>query len=318
MQTPISTYRLQLSPEFTFEHLKDIVDYLYRFHISTIYSAPFFTSMEGSTHGYDVVDPLRINPAIGSLEAFRTISKELREKNIDWLQDIVPNHMANSPANPWLHHIYEHGPKSPYYNFFDINWDFKDWMGKVMAPFLGDSLDQVLDKGELKIVIRDHGFWLQYYDTYFPLSAQSYAVILGKGSENEYKDLSASKNPEEWPGTKLAFFKAVSANPTYTSKVKEALDTINSSKDLLNQVLELQYFKPAYWKDSEKKINFRRFFTINDLICLRIEDPEVFTKYHEFIYQLIEEKLITGLRIDHIDGLYDPKQYLENLNQLIG
>jgi len=318
MQTPISTYRLQLSPDFTFEHLKNIVDYLYRFQISTIYSAPFFTSMKGSTHGYDVVDPLAINPAIGSLESFRAISKSLREKNIDWLQDIVPNHMANSPANPWLHHIYEHGPKSPFYNFFDINWKYKDWKGKVMTPFLGDTLDNVLNKGELKIVIKNQGFWLQYYDTYFPLSAQSYPFILGKGSENDYRDIFASKDPDEWESTKMAFFNTVSANSTYTSKVNEALEAINSSKELFYKLLDLQYFKPSYWKDSEKEINFRRFFTINDLICLRIEDPIVFGKYHEFIKQLIDEKLITGLRIDHIDGLYDPKKYLEDLNGLIG
>jgi len=318
MQTPVSTYRLQLSPEFTFEDLQSIVDYLYRFQISTIYSAPFFTSMEGSTHGYDVVDPLMINPAIGDLDAFRKISKELKEKNIGWLQDIVPNHMANSPANPWLYSIYEHGPKSPYYNFFDIDWEYKNWKGKVMTPFLGDTLENVLDKEELKVVNKEEGFWLQYYDTYFPLSAQSYSFILGKGNENEYKDTFSSKNIEEWKGTKQAFFKTVSANPTYKAKMQEALDMINSSKDLLKQVLELQYYKPAYWKDSEKEINFRRFFTINDLICLKIENPAVFKKYHEFILQLIEEKLITGLRIDHIDGLYDPKKYLDDLNQLIG
>jgi len=319
MQTPVSTYRLQLSPEFTFENLKEIVDYLYRFQISTIYSAPFFTSMEGSTHGYDVVDPLMINPAIGDIETFRSISSDLKVKKMDWLQDIVPNHMANSPSNPWLHSIYEHGPKSPYYNFFDINWDYQEWKGKVMTPFLGDTLENVLDKGELKIINKDQAFWLQYYDTYFPLSTASYPFILGKGSEHILIDsLSYNGNTEEWEGIKLAFFKTVSANAIYKAKVQEALDTINSSRDYLLQLLDLQYFRPAYWKDSEKKINFRRFFTINDLICLKIEEPQVFQEYHRFILQLIEEGLITGLRIDHIDGLYDPKKYLDDLNKLLG
>lgn len=318
MQTPVSTYRLQLSPQFTFKDLEHIIDYLHRFKISTIYSAPFFTSMEGSTHGYDVVDPLHINPAIGNLEQFREIGKELREKNIGWLQDIVPNHMANSPVNPWLHSIYEHGPQSPYYKFFDIDWNYKEWTGKVMTPFLGDTLENVLNSNELKIAIKDEGFWLQYYDNFYPLSAKSYAYILGKGIDGEeWKEKFMYKDVSDWQSIKTSFFKLISSQPVYKEKIQEALEIINASKDKLNQVLDMQYFKPVYWKESEKKINFRRFFTINDLICLRIEDQEVFDKYHQFIHLLIKEGLITGLRIDHIDGLYDPKGYLDDLNRLI-
>ena len=319
MNTPVSTYRLQLSPEFTFNDLKDIIDYLHGFHISTVYSAPFFTSMEGSTHGYDVVDPLHINPAIGDLDQFREISRNLKEKNIGWLQDIVPNHMANSPINPWLHSIYEHGPDSPFYNFFDIHWNYKEWEGKVMTPFLGDTLENVLDAGDINIVIKEDAFWLQYYDNFYPLSVESYSFIIGQVEDNmEWKEKLSNREPSVWASLKKTFFEQLSNHPDLKNNIQKALELINSSKELLSQLLDKQYFKPAYWKDSEKKINFRRFFTINDLICLKIEDKVVFDKYHEFISQLIDEGLITGLRIDHIDGLYDPKSYLDELHKLTG
>ncbi len=144
MQIPASTYRLQLSPDFTFKDLQNMQDYLKRFQISTIYSAPFFQSREGSMHGYDIVDPFQINEAIGNLESFREISKLLKQNGMNWLQDIVPNHMANHPANPWIYSILEHGPRSDFYNFFDINWNYKEWEGKVMPPFLGDFLENVI------------------------------------------------------------------------------------------------------------------------------------------------------------------------------
>lgn len=317
MHIPVSTYRLQLSPEFTFQDLKHIIDYLQRFQISTVYSAPFFKAMEGSTHGYDVLNPLIINPAVGNLEDFREISRELKEKKIGWLQDIVPNHMANSPVNPWLHSIYELGPKSPFYKFFDIDWHYKDWEGKVMTPILGDTLENVLEANELQVVIKDEGFWLQYYDNFYPLSIQSYSYIIGEGvAGKEWSDI-FMRDETEWESTKTSFFKLISSKADYTEKIQHSLKTINSSADKLKKLLELQYFKLVHWKVSEKKINFRRFFTINDLICLKIEDKEVFDKYHQFIHELIKEGLITGLRIDHIDGLYDPKGYLDDLNKLI-
>ncbi|KEO71960.1 malto-oligosyltrehalose synthase [Anditalea andensis] len=319
MQTPVSTYRLQLSPEYTFKDFKHIIDYLHRFQISTIYSAPFFTSMEGSTHGYDVVDPMTINPAIGDLVQFRAIGKELKEKNIGWLQDIVPNHMANSPVNPWLFSIYEHGPSSPYYRFFDIDWTHKEWDGKVMTPFLGNPLEKVLEANELQVVIKEDGLWFQYYDNYYPLSVPSYAYILAmETSGTEWKEKLKNDDPRKWPEQKSAFFKELHDQSEAKKRLLQTLESINSSQQLLMEILELQYYKPVYWKESERKINFRRFFTINDLICLRIEDKEVFDTYHVFIHQLIKEGLITGLRIDHIDGLYDPKGYLDNLHQLIG
>src|SRR5690606_15926956 len=151
MSIPISTYRIQLSPAFTLEDLGKIVDYLEQLQIGTVYAAPFFQAKEGSTHGYDVANPWIINPAIGDLEAFRTISKRLKSKGIGWLQDIVPNHMANHPTNPWLYHVLELGPESPYYRHFDINWESRAWPGQVMVPVLGAPEEEVLAQGEIQL-----------------------------------------------------------------------------------------------------------------------------------------------------------------------
>lgn len=322
MHIPTSTYRLQFSHEFTFNDLKDIIDYLENFNISTIYAAPFFQSMEGSTHGYDVVNPFVINKKIGDLETFREISSILKKKNISWLQDIVPNHMANSPANPWIKNILEMGPSSPYYQYFDINWNYKEWEGKVMTPVLGDTLDNILNTGELELIINEEGFQFKYYDNIYPASGQSYYYILSKGSGaeddewfNKFKQL--SDNLSQWEEIKKGFYHATEKHPVYKDKINSVLETINGSKDQMLHLLDLQFFHLTHWKESEKKINFRRFFTINDLICLRIEDQEVFQAYHKFIHQLCKEGLISGLRIDHIDGLYDPKGYLEDLSNLM-
>ncbi|HER41016.1 MAG TPA: hypothetical protein ENO10_07330, partial [Salinimicrobium catena] len=147
MICPVSTYRIQLSPEFTFEDLRDILGYLEQFQISTIYSAPFFQARKGSTHGYDITDPFHLNKEIGRLETFREISGWMQQRDMTWLQDIVPNHMAYDGSNHWLRDIFELGPESEFYLYFDIDWK----NGKVMAPFLGNPLHEVLQKKELEI-----------------------------------------------------------------------------------------------------------------------------------------------------------------------
>ncbi|MEX2565494.1 MAG: malto-oligosyltrehalose synthase [Cyclobacteriaceae bacterium] len=326
MQIPVSTYRLQFSPEFTFSDLQHMLDYLEKLQVSTIYAAPIFQSMEGSTHGYDMVNPWAINEGIGLLEEWKLISSKLREKEMNWLQDIVPNHMANSPANPWMNSVLEHGPASPYFHFFDINWEYPAWKGKIMAPFLGESLDNAIDNGSLKIIFKEEGFRLRYFENEYPLSDISYAKLLSQGQGGKSPDISdwVSKfknlptKEEQWKALKESFYQSVQHQESIKEMVEASLLKCNSSKNELMALLDLQYFNPIYWKDSEKQINFRRFFTINDLICLRMENEQVFHAYHTFIHQLCREGLINGLRIDHIDGLFDPKIYLDRLDNLLG
>lgn len=324
MEIPASTYRLQLSPEFSFQDLQKISEYLSRFQISTVYSAPFFQSKEGSTHGYDVVDPLIINKAIGDLEQFREISHFLKQHRMNWLQDIVPNHMAFHPSNPWIHNIFEQGPQSQFYRFFDINWDYKEWKGKVMAPILGEPLEDVVQKGELKLQFDQRGFTIQYFEHIYPASVGSYSFVLSRTKEDailmEWKEKldGLSDDSNQWQEVKAGLIQAIQSDEALKNKLNYAVQELNGSRDLMQRLLNMQYFQPVHWKESEKKINFRRFFTINDLICLRMEDEKVFNAYHTFILQLCQEGLITGLRIDHIDGLFDPEGYLEKLGQVLG
>ncbi|GHA31841.1 malto-oligosyltrehalose synthase [Salinimicrobium marinum] len=319
MRSPSSTYRIQLSPDFPLEELWKIVDYLEVLGISTIYSAPFFQAREGSTHGYDITDPYKINREIGTLENFRLLSELLKEKKMTWLQDIVPNHMAFDGTNPWLRDIFELGPDSKYYNFFDIDWDYKGW-GKIMSPFLGNPLEEVLESNDLKLNFDREGFSLNYFDHSYPLSVRSYSKILEKTGINGWKEKfsSFSGNDMQWKDLKTGFYREAKDTPQLESKVREAIRGIRNSKESMQEILELQYFKPCHWKETEQEINYRRFFTINDLICLRMEDPEVFKTYHHYILELCESGLIDGLRIDHIDGLLDPAAYTKMLRKALG
>ncbi|WP_424493509.1 malto-oligosyltrehalose synthase [Salinimicrobium sp. GXAS 041] len=319
MKIPNSTYRIQLSPEFPLEELRKIVDYLEVLGVSTIYSAPLFQAREGSTHGYDVTDPYQINREIGTLENFRLLGELLKKKSMTWLQDIVPNHMAYDGTNPWLRDIFELGPDSRYYNFFDIDWNYKGWE-KVMAPFLGNPLEEVFKNKELKLNFDGEGFSINYYDHSYPASARSYSKILEKMDLNGWKEKfrEFSGNDMQWKDLKTGFYREVKDHPVMENKIREALRELNDSEEKIRGVLELQFFKPVHWKETEQEINYRRFFTINDLICLRMEDPEVFDTYHHFILELVKNNLIDGLRIDHIDGLLNPKDYTEKLREAVG
>ena len=314
-----STYRVQLSPNFTFEDLHRILDYLEDFGISTIYSAPFFQAREGSTHGYDVLDPMTLNREIGDLKQFHSIGERLKSKQMTWLQDIVPNHMAFDSGNPWLKDIFELGPKSRFYNFFDINWGYKN-LEKVMAPFLGSPLEEVLNNEELKVNFDDKGFTLHYYDNSYPLSVRSYPEILSRVGAgdivNKFREFKG--NSSAWESLKIAFLREVEKDENLGKIISEGVEDINGSKEEIQKILELQYFIPTHWKRTEKEINYRRFFTINDLICMSMEDPAVFESYHYFIKELCESGLINGLRIDHIDGLFDPEEYLQRLREMLG
>lgn len=322
MTTPASTYRLQLSPAFTFEDLQEIIDYLEQLQISTIYAAPLFQAKEGSTHGYDVADPLVINRAIGDIEAFRTLSQKLKRKGIGWLQDIVPNHMANHPENPWIDNVLELGPLSPYYRHFDINWQSKTGEGQVMVPILGKPLEQVLANNEVQLKFSRQGFKLEYFEHHLPVSAAAYNFILSRQKETfglwVDKFQSSDLLVDHWKDDKSTFIQALDEDSVLSKALSSVMETFNSSVSLMKELLSKQHYELAYWKETEKRINFRRFFTINDLICLRMEEEEVFDDYHAFILQLCQEKLITGLRIDHIDGLFDPLSYLEKLREKVG
>jgi maltooligosyltrehalose synthase len=181
MINPISTYRLQFQKEFSFNDFEKIIGYLQKLGVGTIYASPIFEATPGSVHGYDALNPHNINPEIGTEEQLRHLSQQLKEQGIRWLQDIVPNHMAFDPHNPWLKDVLEKGQKSVYASFFDVPWTGRIYHGKIMIPFLGSPLKNVIRNGELIIKFDEPRFVLNYYDSAWPIRLRSYFSILQAG-----------------------------------------------------------------------------------------------------------------------------------------
>ncbi|WP_157306865.1 malto-oligosyltrehalose synthase [Chitinophaga tropicalis] len=324
LDTPIATYRLQLHAGFTFADLQDILEYLHTLGISTIYASPIFKSAPGSMHGYDVTDPHSINPAIGSIEELRAIRSWLQEHNMTWLQDIVPNHMAFHPSNARLYDVMERGPLSPYYEYFDIDWQHPDseLAGKLMTPFLGQSAEACIEVGEIRLAVTDQGLAVQYFDTSFPLSISAYDVLQSAITSSDalpiqrlldelYQQAMTGIPLKVWDRVKQRLIAQHPLLPGFIEKV-------NSDKQLLSNILQQQYYHLCSWRTADHKINYRRFFTVNELIAVRMELPAVFEEYHKLVHSLYREELIQGLRIDHIDGLYDPEGYIDQLRRLFG
>ena len=325
---PSATYRIQLNSEFTLKDLTGILDYLYDLGISTIYAAPITTSRKGSAHGYDVVDPSVINPEIGTLEELRGLQAKLKQYGMNWLQDIVPNHMALSTENSRLMDVLERGSDSTFYTYFDIDWNHKEAGGKLWIPILGDTWENTLEAGNFAIVFDQvKGFEVHYYDYHFPLAVSAVKELLlcmrethvSQGLAFVIEDLIKGAQKKEltsWVKHKKKYIKEIAAQ--FIHDVQQALLIINKDKKKLEQILTKQPYQLIHWELSERQMNYRRFFAINDLICLRIEDKNAFEDYHAFFYALYKEDLIQGIRLDHIDGLYHPLEYIKRLRKKMG
>lgn len=315
--TPSATYRLQLSPDFTLAQLKPILEYLHKLGISTIYAAPIFNARKGSTHGYDVTNPHQLNPAIGKEKELKEISDWLKARKMGWLQDIVPNHMAYSMQNPWLKDVLEKGHHSPFYDYFDLWEDVREGE-PFMTPFLGDKLENCLQNEEINLTVRKGTVFFEYYDNLYPLSLPSYAFLLESVKTNALqKTVSTAKELTD------SFQKETSDRlknqlADNEKAVEQHLEKFAGKKDRMKALLSRQFYRLCWWKETEHTINYRRFFTVNDLICLNIQKPEVFTGYHRYIKELLDQGTIQGLRVDHIDGLYDPARYLADLREMAG
>ncbi|WP_242927246.1 malto-oligosyltrehalose synthase [Pontibacter vulgaris] len=332
---PSATYRLQVSPKLKLRDIKKLIPYFHSLGVSTLYFAPLFCARPGSEHGYDVTNPLQLNPEVGTLEELEEISALLKEHDMGLLQDIVPNHMAFHPNNGWLMDVFEKGPKSEFYTFFDINFQHPDFKGKIMVPFLGEPLQKVLEARQLKLAFGETGFSLQYFDSKYPLSIESYEKLLqnvaAKTSDVKaksafasdvdklLKSASASKvAKDEWAEAKAILYKNIQHHKAIKQALVQLLESINKDPQTLQQLHDAQHFILCHWQETEKRINYRRFFTVNELICLSMERPEVFSKYHELIKKLTDKGIFQGLRVDHVDGLFDPDSYLEKLRKLAG
>lgn len=325
MYQPEATYRIQFHKDFNFNDFEKIIPYLYRLGIKTIYAAPIFEAVPGSMHGYDGLNPNRINPDIGTLEQFRKISTQLKSLGMGWLQDFVPNHMAYSPQNIWLCDFLEKGKMSLYDDYFDKNPD-----EPLMAPFLGSTWEAALEQDEIKVVYSHGKLQFQYFDSCYPLNYTAYYDVLSheifddKGFDDlranaEFLSQVTDRNDfrDQWEQMLKGLAEKLNIDAVM-ALFREGLESINRDKVLLKRLNDIQFYRLCHWKETNERINYRRFFTINSLICVHIEREEVFEDYHRLLNQLVQEDLIQGIRIDHIDGLYNPTKYLQQLRAMAG
>lgn len=313
MTTPIATYRLQLRNGFTFADAAKVVPYLARLGISHVYLSPIFRSAPGSTHGYDTVDFNAIEPELGGSKGFDALVDELDRFGLKALIDFVPNHMAAHPDNPWWRDVLEWGERSRYANHFDIDW----LAPKLLVPILGRQYGDVLTAGEIKIDIdTDRGeFVARYFDNALPLSPPTYSAVLGLVKDEELQKLAKLPcccSPAEGEDLKAELKRLFSSRRDH---VEQQLRQLNEKVSEIHSILELQPWRLAYWRTAREMLTYRRFFEISDLVGVRVERPEVFADVHRTVLALIETGKVNGLRIDHIDGLADPKGYLDQLRR---
>lgn len=334
-RTPRSTYRLQLHKGFTFDDASAIAPYLRDLGISHVYSSPYLQAGPDSMHGYDVVDHHRVNRELGGPEAHSRFSKQLGELELGQVLDIVPNHMSISRENRMWWDVLENGPSSRFATFFDIDWNSAEekLRDKVLMPVLGDQYGRVLDRGEIKLQREGETFVVKYGEQAFPMAPRSLAWPLGRGAAlapsdelnflassfarlpeptSTEREVQLSRNRDKVVLQKL-LKRLCAEEPRACAAIDEALEEINGNTDALDELLNQQNFRLAYWKTSDQELGYRRFFDVNSLIGLRMEREYVFDETHELILYWIEKGVLDGIRIDHPDGLRDPKQYLDRL-----
>ena len=355
LKAALSTYRLQFNKDFRFADATQLLDYLSQLGITDLYASPILVSRRGSGHGYDVADPTRIDPEIGSEEEFAVLQGELAKRGMGLLLDIVPNHMAASSENRWWMDVLENGADSVFAGYFDIDWQpaSRSLAGKVLLPFLGRPFGEVLDNRELQLMFRDGKFYVCYFESIFPLAPESYYEILNGHENLENELLKEAPGAQELSGIVVGLARLaqrtgvgsatdrrlkfdalrerlrilVADHPAIHGFVEARLREFNgvagdpSSFLPVQHLLEQQHYLLAYWQDPNEGINYRRFFAITDLVGVRTEDWIVFEATHDRILRVVaksaKQGLRTGLRVDHLDGLRDPSGYLVRLQQSV-
>ncbi len=348
---PCSTYRLQLNLRFTFTQAAAVVSYLHDLGITDCYTSPFLMAHPGSMHGYDVTDHTRFNPEIGSEEQFTEFAERLQQRGMGLIADVVPNHMCiTHSSNLWWWDVLENGPSSDYSRYFDIDWNppKSELANKVLLPFLPDQFGLVLEDQSIRALYDGGGFVLDSLGIHFPLAPRSWTPLLErmlvKAKERltdrdghvlelesiitaishlprrEDMDLARVRERQrEKEVIRRRLAALVEDSDVVRACLKEVLIIINGSKghphsfDALEKILDDQAYRLSFWRVASDEINYRRFFDINDLAAIRVENPEVFGIVHRIPFDLIRKSLVSGIRIDHPDGLFDPLRYFEDL-----
>lgn len=284
-RTPLATYRFQFHAGFTFAHALELIPYLADLGISDLYASPIFLATPESTHGYDICGFDQVNPNIGTRDEFRDLAADLKELGMGLLLDMVPNHMGNHQSNCWWQDVLRNGRGSKFAAHFDIDWDARPDR-KVLLPVLGDRYGAVLARGELKLKLpdgsaqeREREVHLDYYGKRFPLAPATRAKLVGSAAR------------------------------------ADVLEEYNRDPLKLHRLIQEQAYRLAFWRIGPHEINYRRFFDVTELVSVRVEDQQVFDDSHQLLFELIAEGSVTGLRIDHPDGLRDPATYFHRLQE---
>src|SRR5438552_8129247 len=351
VRIPTATYRLQFNKNFTFRQAREIVTYLHHLGISDAYASPYFQAGAESLHGYDITDHNKFTAVIGSREDYDAWVAELHAHGMGQIVDFVPNHMGiNDPQNTWWQDVLENGPSSLYAPYFDIDWRplKTDLHDKVLLPILGDQYGRVLERGELQVRFDGGSFSLTYFDHVFPIAPGTYRYILELALENlaefrdedfyaefqsirtalEYLPRRTETNPgrikeraREKEIIKKRLERRCAEAPQVQRAIEKAVETINGhvgdprSFDRLDELLNAQSYRLAFWRVVAEEINYRQFFDVNDLAGIRVELSKVFDAIHRLVLELVSTGAVTGLRIDHPDGLYLPREYFVKLQQ---
>ncbi|MBI2869928.1 MAG: malto-oligosyltrehalose synthase [Chloroflexi bacterium] len=335
---PLATYRVQLNRDFGFEAAASLVAYLEELGISDLYASPLLTARPGSRHGYDTTDPTRLNPELGEEAGFERLVAGLKKRGMGLLLDIVPNHLAVSPENPWWADLLENGESSPYALYFDIDWEAGG--GRVVLPVLGRPYREALADREITVALESGGLFIRYYDDRFPLGPASVGQILAqaagglRGAEPALAaalDRVAAGHAALPPGARREERAGVGRElerllglPEIRRAILPRLTTMNGVKGdpasfaALDRLLGAQVYELVFWREGLARLNYRRFFDVSTLIGVCAEAPAVFAATHDFLLGLARRGAVTGLRVDHIDGLKDPRLYLERLRSRLG
>jgi (1->4)-alpha-D-glucan 1-alpha-D-glucosylmutase len=341
MTAPGATYRVQFHQGFRFVDARDLVPYLSDLGITDLYSSPRYKPRRGSSHGYDITNPMRVNSELGTEDDFDEMADKLRNYGMGLLLDTVPNHMAASYENPWWMDVLENGQASAYAAYFDIDWHPATSKAaflqenRVLLPILGDLYGNALAAGQFTLKIEDTGIHVRYLDTRLPLDPKSYAEILRRcdgvpeipgivadlermPARDEAAGEQLLKRRRDKESVKERLWRAYQEHAEVKRAVDDVLAAVSGSVDDMDRLLSGQAYRLAYWKIGYEEINYRRFFDINELVGLRIEVPEVFDNRNQKTLELVRSGKVTGLRVDHIDGLWNPSCYLQRLQSAAG
>jgi (1->4)-alpha-D-glucan 1-alpha-D-glucosylmutase len=355
-RVPVSSYRLQLNADFTLFDAAEVVPYLAALGVTECYISPVLAARPGSRHGYDICDHSRLNTELGGEAGFAAFAGAARAHGLGILLDFVPNHMSTDAlANPWWRSVLENGPSSPYASYFDIDWDpvKPELKGKILLPVLADQYGITLDRGLLRVELADGAFRLRYYDLDLPLNPRQLRLLLEPGLDALKQELPSDdaglteflsvlfhlehlppytetdlrlvgerqREKEVALGRLVALLER---EPRVRRHVEDNLKLFNgtpgeaASFDLLHALLEAQPYRLASWRTAMHEINYRRFFDVNELAGIRMEDAAVFAASHDLVARLVADGSVTGLRLDHVDGLFDPDRYLRDLADRLG